>query len=103
MFSVLQTVNVCTRCAQIRRTGLYPAIPHKCVRLFRHDRGATFQPRAKRSGVSRKRRPGSRCNPIVALKSNAAKDFCSRIRSIRAFFREFCHSQFPTDPVSVEA
>ena len=34
---------------------------------------------------------------------NAVKDSGSRFRSIRAFFREFCHSQFPTDPASVEA
>ena len=41
--SVLQTVKVCARCAQIRRTGLYPAIPNKCVRLFRPDRGRDFR------------------------------------------------------------
>ena len=39
----------------------------------------------------------------AAQLGNAVKDFGSQFHSIRAFFREFCHSQFPTDPASVEA
>ena len=46
---------------------------------------------------------GVALNFRAAPLGNAVKDSGSRFRSIRAFFREFCHSQFPTDPASVEA
>ena len=98
--------------SHISRCGRKPILFGMIVAILQSQRDG---PKSAQGGAQRTtRNPGDTDsqseNPNrVALtfraapSGNAVKDSGSRFRSIRAFFREFCHSQFPTDPASVEA